>query len=534
MNIFEKIKNFTYKVLGLKKLPTTPNNDRLTFINDDQKLQISKWREFKVWYYGDASEKLNFYTGKITFGYMDNPIYNRNDVNMFWSKSSIECNIKRMSTNIARAIVDTISCIVGKPTVESDYPALSEVFEVNDFGYKLVNQLRPMVLVEGDGCLKLNVNPELANVPLFEFYEAEDWEPIMKSGLMLGMVFKTYYNDEKGKNYVLFETRILVPAGMQLTYELYELGKDNDLYSVPLDSLPELESLSQEPILIPVRRLFARPLMYYYNPLRPERGKSMYDGSIELFDMLDEVWSQASQTNRVSTPVEYYNVDVLQRTKKGQPILPKLYNRQFVEGPGQTNADGLNENKGIETTQPDLNFDKYGTLASDIVNQILIGKLSPSSLGINVARDDNAMAQREKEKQTLFTRDNIIERETKFIKDLCEDAAVLDNYMKTGDIVDMHLNISVKYDEFANPSFETELETLGPAWSRGEISTDQYVKLLWAGKLSEDEMEAEKAWLEENKQSDNIDLEGLMNEGGNNEGIPAEGRREASAAEAEE
>ena len=55
MNIFEKIKMVTFKVLGLKKLPTTPNNDRLTFINNDQKIQIAKWREFKVWYYGDAS-----------------------------------------------------------------------------------------------------------------------------------------------------------------------------------------------------------------------------------------------------------------------------------------------------------------------------------------------------------------------------------------------------------------------------------------------------------------------------------------------
>ena len=534
MNIFEKIKAVTYKVLGLKKLPTTPNNDRLTFINDDLKIQISRWREFKVWYYGDASEKLNFYTGKTTFGYMDNPIYNRNDVNMYWSKSSQECNIKRMSTNLARAIVDTLTSIVGKPTIESDYPALGEVFETNDFGYKLVNQLRPMSLVCGDGCLKINVNPELSNVPLYEFYEAEDWEPIMKSGIMLGMIFKTYYKDEEGTNYVLFETRTLLPTGCEIKYELYELGKQNDLYRVSFEKVPQLAGLPIESTLLPVRRLFARPLIYYYNPLRPERGKSIYDGSIELLDMLDEVWTQASQTNRVSTPVEYYNVDVLQRTKKGQPILPKLYNRQFVEGPGQTDADGLNENKGIETTQPDLNFDKYGALATDITNQILIGKLSPSSLGINVSRDDNALAQREKEKQTLFTRDNLIERETKFLKDICEDTAVMDNYMKTGEMVDMHLEISIKYDEFANPSFETELETLGPAWSRGEISTDQYVKLLWAGKLSEDEMEIEKQWLENNKQSDNIDLERLLNENGNNSGLPSEGRPEEETAEGQE
>lgn len=523
-----------YSILGIKKLPGTPNNDRLTYINDDQKIQISRWREFKVWYYGDASEKLNFYTGKTTFGFMDNPIYTRNDINMFWSKSSLECNIKRMSTNLARAIVDTISSIVGKPTVESDYPLLSEIFDKNDFGYKLVNIIRVMALVEGDGCLKLNVSPELVNVPLFEFYESEDWEPIVKSGITLGYIFKTYYNDENGKNYVLFETRILVNEGCKISYELYELGKQNDLYQVSLDTLPQLESIPREAQLIPVKRLFARPLMYYYNPLRPERGKSIYDGIIELLDMLDEVWSQASQTNRVSTPVEYYNVDVLARTKKGQPVLPKLYNRQFVEGPGKTNADGISENKGIETTQPDLNFDKYGSLASDIVSQILIGRLSPSSMGINISRDDNALAQREKEKQTLFTRGNIIDRETKFIKDLSEDAAILKDYIDTGTIKDIKLDINVKYDEFANPAFEQELQVLGPAWSQGQISTKQYVTLLWAGKLSEEEMEEEITWLDNNKESDNIDMEKLLNESGNNQGLPAEGPREKEVTENQE
>jgi len=535
MNIFEHIKNIVYKTLGIKKLPSTPNDDRMVFINDDLKIQIANWREYKIWYYGDSNEKLNFYTGKTTFGYLDNPIYNRNNINMFWSKSSIECNIKRVSSSLARAIIDTTVNIVGKPVIETDYPELTRVFEVNDFGYKLVNQLRTMSLVEGDGCLKINVCPALSDVPLFEFYESEDWEPIKKGGLMLGMIFKTYYNDEKGNNFVLFETRCLHPEGCVITYELYELDKNNELSRVNFDAVKELSELPTEPMLIPVKRLFARPLMYYYNPLRPDRGKSMYDGIIDLLDMLDEVLSQLSQTNRVSTPVEYYNVDVLERTKKGKPVLPQLYNRQFVEGPGDTDADGINSGDGIKTTQPDLNFDKYCELAKHLIDEILIGRLSPSSLGQDVSKKDNAEAQREKEKQSIFTRDNIIDRETSFIKGVCEDAAIMDNYIKTGEFIDMHLEVTVKYDEFANPSFESELETLGPAWSQGQISTDKYVKLLWAGKLSPEEIEEEKKWLDDNKQQDNIDLEGLMSHAsGSSKNIPEEGQEEAGTSEVEE
>lgn len=534
MNITEYIKNLTFQQIGLRKEPRTPNDERLTYINDEEAIRLYNIRAYRTWFSGDANELLNFYTNQQTYGWASNPIYNRNNTNMFWGKASTECNIKRVHSGFARAIPMTLSDIVGVPTVTGDDTGrLDKIFEVNDFKFKLANQLRPMSSVEGDGCLKLNINPLLSDVPLMEYYGAEDWEPIVKSGILLGLIFKSYYKDETGKNYILFESRRLVQGGCLIDYDLFELGKKNDLFRVDFDVLPELVNL--KPQLIPnVKRLFARPLIYQYNSLYPNRGKSIYDGIIDQLDFLDEIWSQASQTNRVSTPVEYYNVDVLQRTKKGKVVLPQLYNRQFVEGPGQTDADGINANKGIETTQPDLNFDKYASLANDVKLDILVGRLSPSSFGMDISKKDNAEAQREKEKQTIFTRNNYINRETVFIKGIAEDALILQDYMETGLIADKHYDISVKFDEFANPSFENELQVLGPAWSQGQISTEDYVRLLWAGKKTEEEMQQTIAWLDENKQKDDIDLEGLMNETRNNSGLSNEGQEQEQFVEPQE
>ena len=273
------------------------------------------------------------------------------------------------------------------------------------------------------------------------------------------------------------ETRHLEDGKCIVEYNLYRLDKDNSLHNADFECIPELKGLQNK--VIDANRLFAVPLKYYYNPLYKNRGKSIYDGKIDYFDMLDEIWSQASQTNRVSTPVEYYDVSILARTKDGIPILPTKYNRQYIATTGAEDGDGVTKNQGIITTQPDLNFDKYALLAGDVLNTILVGILSPSTLGLDIAKKDNAEAQREKEKQTIFTRNTIIEQETKQITDLINQALMLQDYIDSGVINEVEHEITIQYDEFANPSFESEIGILGPAWSQGQISTKQYVKLLW-------------------------------------------------------
>ena len=77
MNVFTWIKNKVYKFLKLTK-ENNPNNERMTFINDDEAIRIEKIRSNKVWYYGDGDELLNWYTNQQAYGWMANPIYNRN------------------------------------------------------------------------------------------------------------------------------------------------------------------------------------------------------------------------------------------------------------------------------------------------------------------------------------------------------------------------------------------------------------------------------------------------------------------------
>ena len=502
MNKRQWIDNYIEKKKKLIQIQN-PNDERLTFISNDDEVKIDEVRANRVWFTGRGDELLNYYTREQAMGFASNPIYNRNKRQYFWAQSAQECDIKRVHSGIPNAIISTLSNVTGMPEIDEPSGLWQEIAKVNDFENKLTQQARPLTMVEGWGAWKPNFNIDLCKYPIWEYYEAENVEYMYDFGLLTGIIFESYY--KKGnKNYTLLEIRYVEKNDSYIEYHLFTLKKSGDIEEVSLSELEELTELPNEPIVIPgLNRLLAVPARYFYDSQNPKYGKSIYAGKLDLFDMLDEIWSQASQTNRVSTPVEYYNPDVLDRGKNGGYALPNLYNRQFIKKAGIPDGDGL-VNTDIQTTQPDLNFDKYAGLAKGVLDYILTGVLSPATMGIDVAKKDNAEAQREKEKVTIMTRNNIISNETNMLREIVQLSLMLTQFINTQNIDIVDYDINIKYNEFANPSFENQLQTLGSAWSNGEISTEKYVELLWTDKISDEDKRKEIEWLEENKKADNM------------------------------
>jgi len=529
MTLSEWIKKKIIKFLGLEKLAENPNNDRLLFINDTDNIKAEQLQANKTWYLGNGDDLLSFYAGENISGFNNNPIYNRNKRNYFWSKSNQECNIKRVHSGIPHAIVQTITNIVDMPkiNVAEKQDEWDKICEANDFKNKLTQQARPLTLAEGWGAWKINFNKSLCDEPIWEFYEGLDTEYIYKCGLLVGIVFKSYYA-QKDKNYVLLETRYKANKNSYIEYNLFRLGKNNEITEANLDDVPELADIPREKTVIEgLDMILAVPSRYFYDPLNPKYGKSIYAGKLDLFDMLDEIWSQASQTARVSTPITWINPDVMQRGANGAIGYENLYNRQIMMKEGIPDGEG-HMNQDIVTEQPDLNFDKYGMLSKDVLDYILTGVLSPATLGIDVAKKDNAMAQREKEKISIMLRNNIIGSEEMMVKNIVKLSLMIKEFMDTGRITLNDYDINIKYCEFANPSTETMLPILGNAWSQGQLSTERFVKMMWPDD-SDEEIAKEVAWLDENKEKDNFDLEGMLN---NNE--EAIGNAMASAGADEE
>ena len=206
MNVFDFFKTRVFKFLGLVKTGD-PNSKRLTYINDEEAIRLSNIEANRIWFLGDGDALLDWYTSQQTYGYAENPIHNRNKRQYFWGMSVNEM-VKRIHSGIPRAIIETISNIVGKPTITCKDVRLKDIFEVNNFMYMLTQQSRPLTLAEGDGAWKININPVLCPHPLLEWYGAKDWQPIVKSNILLGMIFKSYYKDNDNKSNYLTEINI--------------------------------------------------------------------------------------------------------------------------------------------------------------------------------------------------------------------------------------------------------------------------------------------------------------------------------------
>ena len=515
MTLRDKLRQSILKFLKLDKLGENPNSDRFTFIGDPEDIIKRKLQEFKVWYYGNSDELLNFYTAMETYGNYKEPIYNRNKQNYFWGLSADECKVKRVHSGMPKAIIETLTNIVGMPNITCEQQETLDFIIKKTKLTNIINQKQlPMTLALGWGCFKPIIDKQVCkDSPLVEWYNADDVEFVVKHDVIIGVLFMDYYYYQN-KDYVLVETRRVVDGDSRIEYKLYRYEKDNSVVEVELDTIPDLADLSKDGLVIKgLDKILAVPSVFFYDMNNKNYGRSILDGKIDLFDDLDQDLSQASQTSRVSTPVEYYPVDLLERDKFGRARMPQVYNRQFIASNSYPNGDG-ELNGDIRTTQPNVNFNQYNEKVLSDINLILTGILSPATLGLNIAKDDTALSQREKEKVSVMTRNNILDRQQVIIAELCEQLLMLKEFMETGTISIKEYDIGVKFSEFANPSFEEKANLLSQMFSSGTISPEMFVDKLYGDSLSDDEREKEISYLVEQQQKDdNLDLSEFENEG---------------------
>lgn len=518
MTILERMRARIRGVAGSVLKTKRPDDDRTTFINDNEKLGRMKLKEYDVWYDGDGDELLNFYTRENYIGFNYEPFYMRNKKNYFWAISSTEAQIKRTHSGQPRNIVDTLVNIMPFPLISAGENTKNLQAVVRESGLEQLykDEQLPLTLVEGWGCWKINWDKDVSDYPSVEYVSAENVDFIYKNGKIIGIVFKNYYTSDK-KRYLLLETRSIewkpnssVAEGSEgervlvITNELYELpmnmaatDDDTPLKKVDLKTVPALDSVEERIEIGPFDKLFAVPCVLLGNTSRQwGYGRSIFTGKIDLFDDLDQALSQSSNAVRLSTPIEYIDEEYLERDKNGLPKKPKAYDRKYVMMKGQKNGDGLATGQPVQITQPSIEFSRYSDHAVQILLQILNGILSPATLGIDIAKKDNAAAQREKEKVTIFTRNALINGEERILRSLMEQMLMAKEFMDTGAVSVHTYDISVKFNEFADDSFENKLEALGKAYDMEEISTDMYLNKLYGDTLSEEERAAEKEFLE--------------------------------------
>lgn len=534
MNVIDKIKDIIKGITKGKKI-TNPNSERYTFIGNDEVVREQHVQEYRVWgLIADSDELNNFYLGRKMGGYAQELLYNENKRGYFWAKVKNEKDkeiIKKVHTGIAKAAITTmVNCLQDvKITSKTHQEQIDKILKKNKFSVLLNQQSRPITLALGDGAWKVGFNKDVSDVPLIQFYESSDVKYIYTSGIITGIVYKDYYQYQ-GKNYILFESRYVENGNSVIKYELYRLGKSNSLEPVELDTIPELSGLPKDGYTINgVKEFMGVESKFFYDPNYPERGLSVLSGKLDILDDMDMLASVESMTEELSVPVEYYPVDLLKKDKNGRAEMPKLFGRRFIKKPVLPGPDGQEDGK-IDTSAPPLDFSKYSEALKEKTCLFLSGFLSPSSMGIDISKKDNAEAQREKEKVTITTRNNIKANEEEQIEKLMRICLMLQEYMDTGDITITDYDISIKYNDFASPTFETMSQILTPMLSQGAISSKMFVDKLYGDSLSEDEKAYEISEIDRKDQESTLgDM--FNDEGATNMGQPDETPEQTSEFE---
>lgn len=532
MTLKEYIRKRVLGLLGIARYEMDKDEDRLTFINDSEQVKRMKLREYNIWYEGDGDEMLNFYTRANLIDYNYEPFYTRNKKNYFWAISSKEAQIKRTHSGQPRNIVDTLVNIMPFPMLNAGGGGdedvvdmkLKAILKATKLSRKYREEQLPLTLVEGWGCWKINIDSEISEYPILLYYRAENVDFIYKSGMITGAIFRSYYSNDK-KKYVLVESRHVERdrdenvMKLVIENELFEINGEN-LKPVEFWEVPELSETEEKVEIVGYNKLLAVPCILLSNTgMQSGYGRSIFTGKIDLFDDLDQALSQASNSVRLSTPIEYFNSEYLERDKNGLPKKPVSYDRKYVMMEGQKNADGMSVGDPIKITQPNIDFSRYDSHAVQILLQILNGVLSPATLGIDIAKKDNAAAQREKEKVTIFTRNMLIDGEEEILKELCSQLLCAQELIEKDKITVREYEIGIKFNEFADDSFENKLEVLGKAYDMEEISPELYVERLYGDTLSRAEKDKELKFLKNSREDRTEAMSGAGGDGANSFGM---------------
>lgn len=513
ITVQEYIRKKALGILGLidSEINPTTREERLTFVNDIQESVTNKIHEYNVWYTGDADELLNFYTRAIAIDYNSDPILNRNKKSYFWSVSSTEQDIKRTHSGQPRNIADTLVNIIGLPKVGVGVPngplkdvdsRLKVILDDNHFDKLLMQKARPLTLIEGWGAWKINWDKDLSDTPILLYYRAESVDFIYRSGRLVAIIYKDYYQDEKGHDYILFEIRRQEKGNLIIEKELFGMTPNTDVIKpMKLSDLKQLKDVEPKIRISNYRGFLGYPCIIFEDNNVDCPGRSIFTGKIDLFDDLDQCLSQSANTVRRSTTIEYFDAMYLEKDENtGLPKMPHSFDRKYVSYKGARTGEGVIQGTGpVTATQPKLDFAQYSTEATNILLQIISGIMSPATLGIDIAKKDNAEAQREKEKVTIFTRNTAMAEEGKTIKIIANDLLCADELMHKGSITNHNYDVYVQYDEFADASFEKKLETVLMGWREGMISDRMAVDYLYGNTLTKDVKEREVKFMEDQR-----------------------------------
>lgn len=463
MALKEVIRNMVMKALNI-----VPATDNTISIKEPLSHAGTVLRN-RIWYRGDPSELDQFFKQMAT-----------DDVgkSRFWAAvPSADSSIRKFHSGLPGEIADKLADIViaDLDSIELQEQTLwDEISTENKFNEELLGDAIKDTLICGDGAFKFSIDEEISKYPLIEFYSGSDVAYTYKRGRLQEIIFYAYYTHEK-ETYRLEE---IYGKGF-IDYKLYD--KNNK--EVPLSKVQEISHLSK--IIYSGDFIMAVPMKFFKSAKFKDRGNSIFERKSDNFDALDEVisqWIDAIRAGRVKT---YIPEDLVPKNPNtGAAMRPNPFDNNFIKMATSMKEETKDQ---IDQKQADINYLAFVQSYASTLDMCLQGIISPSTLGIDLKKTDNAEAQREKEKTTLYTRGKILDVLNEVIPLLVDITLKVYDTMKSITPGEYQEDITVTFGEYASPDFGSTVEVVGKAKSYGIMSLEQCIDELYGDTWTDEE-----------------------------------------------
>lgn len=459
MSIIDKVRNAMRSFLQIEPAQTAG----ITIM--EQLDYLSNAAKNRIWYRGNGWELSQLYK-QISAGR-----------SMFWAAVPTKgMEIRKAHTGIPKLMVDVLTAVVMADMNDIRMPEelsgrWDKIAQENSFE-ALISRAVTETLIVGDGAFKISLDSEVSDNPIIEFYPGDKVDYIYRRGRITEVIFRTLYKEKSG-TYVLSEH-------YGYGYVRYELTKGNS--TVPLDTITQTAGLVDVDFNKSI--LMAVPMMIYRSGTYEGRGRSIFDGGkCDSFDSLDEIWSQWLYAVRQSRPMKFLPPAYSPKNPyTGEDLKPNPFDNIFIESNGPVQETTTPPRP--ELIQPAIPHESYLAAYITALDLCLQGIISPSTLGIDVKKLDNAEAQREKEKTTLYTRNQIVGVLQQVIPELIRKVFAVIAIANDEKIIDP--DAEVPFGEYANPSFESQVETVGKGRTAGIMSVEAAVDELYGDTKDDD------------------------------------------------
>jgi hypothetical protein len=434
--------------------------------------------KYRIWWRGESSELEDLYSQIDGSGRRS-----------FWgARTTGQTTLRKLHSGLPGMIISVLTDVctddLYSVNVAAQQPRWDAIADANGFP-SLIKSAVEQVLALGDGAFKLSYDPAFPEPLVLEFYPADKVDFEYSRGRLQEVVFKTI--KRVGEQDCTLSEHYSTQGVFYSATNAY--GQEIDLATVP-DFAGLEERQFKKPFMAAV------PVMFNRSRKHPGRGEPLLTSKLDSLEALDEIisqWMLALRRGQLKTYIpEEFIPRSTEKGREGELIPLSEFDSDFIKtsvDPGML-GNG-NAALKIEHTQGLIPSQALLEAYITTLDLCLQGIISPSTLGIDMKKLDNAEAQREKEKTTLYTRNKVLDALEGIIPQLVRAVLAFDAEMRGAAPPSPDMDVDVQFGGYANPSFEAQVETVAKARTGGIMSMEAAVEELY-GDTKDDEWKAEE------------------------------------------